>query len=103
MITKLILGLLASTFLLILYSGACTAASISNVGDLKHRMRTVRPTNPACIRLLNATGTVGCGAEKIVAPIAALEDLQKGVPSGQTFTIVLNGGLLHLGFGPMPL
>lgn len=91
MIAKLIWGLLASTLLLFLHSGACTAAiaSISTVGDLKHRMRTVRPTNSACIRLLNATGTVGCGAEKIVAPVAALEDLQKGVPSGQTFTIGL--------------
>ena len=103
MTAKLILGLLASALLLILHSGVCTAASISTVGDLKHRMRTVRPTNPACIRLLNATGTVGCGAEKTVAPIAALEDPEKGVPSGQTFTVVLNGGLAFLAFDPTPL
>jgi hypothetical protein len=92
MTAKDFLGFLASALLLNLHSAACTAGSISTVGDLKHRMRIVRPTNPACIRLLNATGTVGCGATKVVAPIAALEEPKKGVPTGQALTIVLNEG-----------
>ena len=63
-------------------AGACSAASISNVRQLKAAIRTVQPNTPACIRLLNATGTVGCGAGITVGPIATLENPKTSVPSG---------------------
>ena len=61
---------------------SCRGASISNVRDLKARMRTLRPGSPACVRLLNATGTVGCGAGRTAAPIAVLEDPIEHMPKG---------------------
>ncbi|CAL5224917.1 g7683 [Coccomyxa viridis] len=76
-------SVLGTVLWLIFQPGTCSAASISNVGQLKAAMRTVRPSNPACIRLLNATGTVGCGAGRTVAPIARLENPESSSPSGE--------------------
>ena len=63
-------------------AGSCSTASISNVGQLKAVMRTVQPGSPACVRLLNATGTVGCGTGITIGPIAALENPKTSLPSG---------------------
>ena len=52
-------------------------------------MRMVQPSNPACIRLLNATGTVGCGAGRTVAPIARLENPESSIPAGAAMCLCL--------------
>lgn len=45
------------------------------VADLKARLMTERKLAPACVRLLNATGTVGCGsAGPVAAPLLQLQD-----------------------------
>ena len=68
-------------------------------------MRTLRPGNPACVRLLNATGTVGCGAGRTVAPIAVLEDPIGHMPTGiaprlqMTASIDTASPCMHLGLG----
>ena len=45
------------------------------MADLKARLVTERKLAPACVRLLNATGTVGCGTGgPVAAPLLYMQD-----------------------------
>ena len=57
------------------HTGALGGEGISHVADLKQLLYKETKLAPACVRLLNATGTVGCGtATPVSAPLLHLKD-----------------------------
>jgi hypothetical protein len=65
------------------HTGVLGGGATSQVADLKQLLYQEIKLAPACVRLLNATGTVGCGtAGPVSAPLLHLQDPAKDHVAG---------------------
>lgn len=53
-------------------AGSFCHSGVNRNSDLQRKIYAEVHNAPACVRLLNATGTVGCAADPVAAPLLSL-------------------------------
>ena len=70
-------------------AGPTYGSGVNNIADLMGKMFTEVKAAPACIRLLNATGTLGCSSLPVAASLISLDDPETDHISGKDASLSL--------------
>lgn len=70
-------------------TGVQSHKGTSNVADLKSKIYSEVRNAPACVRLLNASGTVGCASQPVSAPLLILKNAAKDHVPGMAAAYML--------------
>ncbi len=76
-------------------TGAACHSGVNQNADLQRKIYAEARNAPACVRLLNATGAVGCAAEPVAAPLLLMSNAAVDPVPGRNLQASLADKLLH--------